>query len=195
MVQSYIPSKSRRSYEPWSLIHTRYKRSVDQRPRTSGKRDIRSSAAKSGSGQLKHKETCRLIQTHAPLAATQVSNYTKGELVRRLIQVVRGKLISEDKKREAVSVLNEKKKHLQARRQQRRKHNAEERCNKSKRKSQCTALHRPPGGNTKAFQEAGFPSKSLWNLSHRNKAKGISQIELEPDKSKLILYDLRKGLV
>ena len=43
--------------------------------------------------------------------------------------------------------------------------------------------------------EAGLPSKGLWSLSHRNKARRISQVEMEPDTSKLNLFDSRKGLV
>ena len=36
-------------------------------------------AAGSGSRQLKTKETSRPVHTDAPLAATQVNNYTKGD--------------------------------------------------------------------------------------------------------------------
>ncbi|KAL9035886.1 MAG: hypothetical protein Q9214_006384, partial [Letrouitia sp. 1 TL-2023] len=69
-----------------------------------------------------------------------------------------------------------------------------ERRNKRKREDQSTALHRPAEGRVKAFQEAGLPSNGHWNLSHQNKAKRISQMEVEPDKRKLVLFDFRKAV-
>lgn len=82
----------------------------------------------------------------------------------------------------------------QAHRQQ-RKHKAQRRPNKGERKDESAELHRPLGVQAKAFKEAGLPSKGLWSLSHRNKARRISQVEAEPDKSRLIMFDLRKGLI
>lgn len=54
-----------------------------------GNKMTRFPAAGSDSGQLKYRETSRQAHTDALLAATQMNSYTKGELVRRLTQVVR----------------------------------------------------------------------------------------------------------
>jgi hypothetical protein len=103
-------------------------------------------------------------------------------------------LISEDKK-DAGSVPSKAKEQQQARQKQRRKCKARGRHKNGKRKDQSTDLHPPPEGHAKAFKEAGLPSKSLWSLSHRNEARRISQLEAEPDKSKLMMFDLRKDLI
>lgn len=166
-------ARSTETHDHWFSTHTGHERSLDRRRRTSGNEITRSPAAGSGSGQLKYREAGRQVHTDTLLAATQVNKYTK------------------DEKREAGSVPSKTKEHQQARRQQRRKHKAQERRNKRKRKDKSTALHGPPEGKAKAFKEAGLPSKGLWTLSHRNKAKRISQMEAEPDKNKLILFKLR----
>lgn len=104
-------------------------------------------------------------------------------------------MISEDKKKDAGSIPSKAREKQHARQQQRRKRKAVVRYKKRDRKDQSTDLHPPPEGYAKAFTEAGLPSKSFWSLFHRNKARRISQLEAEPDKSKLIMFDLRKGLI
>ncbi len=104
-------------------------------------------------------------------------------------------MISEDGKKNAGSVPSKAKEQKRAWQQQRRKCQVREGHKKGKRKDQPTDLHLPPEGRAKAFKDAGLPSKTLWSLSYRNKARRISQLEAEPDKSKLIMFDLHKGLI
>lgn len=80
MTKNYIPSKSIWPHEPWFSTHTGYESPVDRRRRTSGNEITRSPAAGSGSRQLRHREASRQVHTDAPLAATQMNNYTKGDL-------------------------------------------------------------------------------------------------------------------
>jgi len=97
--------------------------------------------------------------------------------------------------KDAASVPSNTKDQLQARQQERRRRNARGRQKKEKRKEQLADVHLPSEEQAKAFKEAGLRSKGLWSLSHRNKARRISRLEPEPDKSKLIMFDLRKGYI
>ena len=102
-------------------------------------------------------------------------------------------LIVEDGKKDEALVLSKANATSSTKRRRRRK--AQKRRKKEKRKEPLTDVHPPLEGHAKAFKEAGLPSKGFWSLSHRNRAKRISQLEVEPDQSKLTMFDLRKGYV
>ncbi len=101
----------------------------------------------------------------------------------------------EDEKKSPGSMPKKAKEQRQARQQRRRKRKVRGRRKKGKSERLLTDLYQPPEEHTKAFKEAGLPSKGFWSLSHRNKARTISQLEVESNKGKLIMFDFGKGLI
>lgn len=99
-------------------------------------------------------------------------------------------LIVEDGKKDEVLVPSKAK---AASLTKRRRRKAQERQKKEKKKEELADVHPPLEGHAKAYKGAGLPSKGFWFLSHRNRARRISQLEVEPDQSKLIMFDLREG--
>lgn len=172
--------------EPWFTTHSGYERPAERRWRSSGNKKARLPGR-----EPRHREDSRQSLLDATLAVTQVNNNTKGEFVENVLgySIL---LISEDKTRNEDSMPNEAKEQQQAGQRERRKRKAPERCKKGKREGLLTDLHQPPEGHAKALREAGLPSKGLWSLSHRNKAKRISQSEMKPDENKLAMLDLRE---
>jgi len=101
----------------------------------------------------------------------------------------------EDEKKSPGSMPKKVKEQRQARQQRQRKRKVRGRGKNGKSEHLLMNLRQPPEEHTKAFKEAGLPSKGFWPLSHRNKARTISQLEMESDKSKLIMFDFGKGLI
>jgi hypothetical protein len=187
MAKNYIiSSNSSWPREPWFSTHSGYERPTDRRWRSSGNKKARLP----GRG-LRYREASRQSLQDATFAVTQVNNNTKGDFIEN-VSGYSILLISEGKTRDADSIPSKAKEQQQDGQRERRKRKARERCKKGKMKGLLTDLHQPPDRHAKALKEAGLPSKGLWSLSHRNKAKRISQSEMKPDESKLTMLDLRE---
>lgn len=100
-----------------------------------------------------------------------MNNYTKNEFVKRLFQAIRRQWLVKIKRR------------IQVQRQVKQKNNSKFDNNNDE--------NAKPGEGTRKGKER--TNRQIY--IHRNKAKRISQLEAEPNKNKLIMFDLYKGLI
>lgn len=107
----------------------------------------------------------------APFSAVSLQpDSPEGDIVQRLHSSPRGRL-GKDKKNVAVSRSIQSNKRQESRRQEQKRRRIRQRQNNRKGNHGSTAPYGPPERQTRAFKEAGLPSKGLWKLSHRNKAE------------------------
>ena len=191
-----ISTRSRWLCEPWISSYQRYERPVVRGYRKSGDDTAEVPTTRSVVEQPRHNGTSTEVDTNVQKAVTQVNNCTKDEFSKLQKYAAGGRLISIDKSKGISSLSDKKTEQRQARRRRRRrrKRKAQGTHREWKSKPDPSKSHRPLDGHADAFKEAGLPSKRLWSYSQRNKARRISQRDTEPDKSRLVFFDLRTGV-
>jgi len=95
----------------WTLIstYTDYKQSVNWMWRTSDNKNARFSAAWSVERWLRHRDISKQVHTDALMIATQVNDYRKGEVVKKLSQAIQCNWLVKIKRRMQVQYQVEQK--------------------------------------------------------------------------------------